>query len=143
MTTKSIKLAAVQIQCEVGRADLAHATRLVEQAANHDANVIVLPELTPGGDVLTEEIWSTAEPFNGVSVSWLKRTARHLGIYLGTSFVEAEGRDFYNAPLPSMCLTTPCSLTAYSLRCAPASGSRLEAGVKARAKHPQGYPSSR
>jgi N-carbamoylputrescine amidase len=117
MTTKSIKLAAVQIQCEVGRAEknLAHATRLVEQAATHGANVIVLPELTPGGYVLTEEIWSTAEPFNGVSVSWLKRTARRLGIYLGTSFLEAEGRDFYN----SFALVTPDGEIAGRVRKSP------------------------
>lgn len=55
-----------------------------------------MPELTPGGYVLTEELWNTAEPFNGVSVSWLKRTARRLGIYVGTSFLEAEGPDFFN-----------------------------------------------
>ena len=117
MITKSIKLAAVQIQCEVGRAEknLAHATRLVEQAANHDANVIVLPELTPGGYILTEEIWSTAEPFNGASVSWLKRTACRLGIYFGTSFLEAEGRDFYN----SFALATPDGEIAGRVRKSP------------------------
>jgi N-carbamoylputrescine amidase len=99
MTTKSIKLAAVQIECEVGRTkeNLARATHLIEQAANHDPNVILLPELTPGGYVLTEEIWSTAEPFNGQSVAWLRRTAHRLGTYLGMSFLEAEGRDFYNS----------------------------------------------
>jgi N-carbamoylputrescine amidase len=105
MATKTIKLAAVQIQCELGRAErnLARATLLVEQAAAQGANVVVLPELTPGGYILTEEIWNTAEPFSGRSVAWLKDTARRLGIYLGTSFLEAEGRDFYN----TFALTTP------------------------------------
>jgi N-carbamoylputrescine amidase len=86
------------MQCEVAQRErnLALATRLVEQAAGRGAQVVVLPELTPGGYVLTEQIWKTAERFDGVSVGWLRRTARRLGIYLGTSFLEADGVDFYN-----------------------------------------------
>lgn len=105
MTTQNIKLAAVQLRCEVGQIEknLAQATWWVERAAAQGAQVIVLPELTPGGYTLTGEIWPTAETFNGVSVDWLKRTARRLGIFLGTSFLEAEGEDFYN----SFALATP------------------------------------
>lgn len=51
MNTQNIKLAAVQLRCEVGQIEknLAQATWWVERAAAQGAQVIVLPELTPGG----------------------------------------------------------------------------------------------
>lgn len=105
MPTKTIKVAAVQMQCEAGAVDanLAQAAGLVEAAANQGARLVLLPELTPGGYLLTEQIWDSADPFNGCAVAWLKSTACRLGVYLGMSFVEAEGDDFYN----SFALATP------------------------------------
>jgi N-carbamoylputrescine amidase len=98
MPAHRIKVAAVQLQCDVARTttNLERAGALVEQAAGQGATVILLPELTPGGYVLTQELWDSAEPFNGISVPWLTRTARQLGVYLGTSFLEADGPDFFN-----------------------------------------------
>lgn len=95
---QAVTVAAIQVECDVGDAaeNLARAGALVEQAACRGARVVVLPELTSGGYVLTEDLWNTAEPFDGVTVSWLARTAGRLGVYLGTSFLEADGRDFYN-----------------------------------------------
>lgn len=95
-----VRLAAVQMACEVGETarNLARAAGLVEQAAGQGAQLVLLPELTPGGYCLTERIWDTAEPASGgVSTRWLCQTAQRLGIYLGTSLLEAEGEDFYNA----------------------------------------------
>jgi len=69
---------------------------MVEKAAKLGAQFVLLPELMPGGYKLTEPIWDGAEPANGRSVTWLMATAERLGIYLGMSYLEAEGRDFYN-----------------------------------------------
>lgn len=114
MKQRRITLAAVQMRCELGRADenLARAARLVEEAAGRGAELVLLPELTPGGYVLTSELWNTAEPFRGPSVAWLERTARRLGIYLGMSFLEAEGRDFYD----TFALATPAGDIAGRVR---------------------------
>ncbi len=63
---------------------------------DRERRLILLPELMPSGYLLTEEIWDCAEPFNGRTVSWLTGLAKQMGISVGTSFLEAEGEDFYN-----------------------------------------------
>jgi N-carbamoylputrescine amidase len=59
--------------------------------------LILLPELMPGGYTLTEAIWDTAEPFEGTTTRWLRAMAKRLRAFIGTSFFEAEGEDFYNS----------------------------------------------
>lgn len=105
MPTQTLRVAAVQLRSDVGETanNLQRAGELASQAAAQGARIVVLPELTPGGYILTEEIWNTAETMQGESMSWLKATAARLGIYLGMSFLEAEGPDFYN----SFVLATP------------------------------------
>jgi len=97
--SKIIRVAAVQLNCEPGEIDrnLAHAGKLTEQAAAQGAKLILLPELTPSGYMITEALWNSAETINGQSVNWLLDTAKRLGVYLGFSFLEAEGEDFFNA----------------------------------------------
>jgi len=51
----------------------------------------------PSGYMLTEEIWNFAQTIEGEAVSWLQQTAKRLRIYLGFSFLEAVGEDFYNS----------------------------------------------
>jgi N-carbamoylputrescine amidase len=95
---KHLRIGVVQIDCRVGdvRGNLAHAGELVETAHQQGAQIVLLPELMPSGYTLTEEIWDYAEPFSGPTVAWLTRTAKRLDIYLGTSFLEADGEDFFN-----------------------------------------------
>ena len=96
---KIIKVAAVQINCDPGKVDrnLVHAEKFIEKAANEGAKLVLLPELMPSGYMATEEIWNSAETINGRSVKWLFDTAKRFGIYLGFSFLEADGEDFYNS----------------------------------------------
>lgn len=98
MTARSVRVGAVQMDCRVGQVEpnLEHATSLVEEAVRRGAHLVLLPELMPGGYQLTEEIWNSAEPFRGCTVGWLEALAQRLGIYVGTSFLEAAGADFYN-----------------------------------------------
>ncbi len=96
---KKIRVAAVQMNCRPGEVanNLAHAEIMVSSAVKQGAELVLLPELMPGGYMATEEIWDSAETVDGRSVDWLLNTAKHFGIYLGFSFLEAEGEDFYNS----------------------------------------------
>ena len=99
MPPQTIKVAAIQFSAEPGaiQTNLRRAEALVCQAAEQGASLVLLPELAPGGYVLTDEIWNSAETMQGASVAWLKSTARRLNIYLGMSFLEADGADFFNS----------------------------------------------
>lgn len=98
ITARKLRVAAVQMACELSQTqqNLSRATAFVEQAAVAGAELILLPELMPGGYTLTEAIWDTAEPFDGTTTRWLRALAKRLRAYIGTSFVEADGEDFYN-----------------------------------------------
>jgi N-carbamoylputrescine amidase len=127
METRQLRLGVVQMDSEVGNvsANLAHAGELIHAAAGQGAQVIVTPELMPCGYTLTEKIWNYAEPLDGRIVAWLAHLAKQLHIYLGTSFLEAAGEDFYNtfvlaAPDGSIAgrvrKNPPASLEAYFYR---------------------------
>ncbi len=95
---KAITLAGVQIESCFGKTqeNLAHANTYIEQAAQQGAQLIVLPELMPSGYALTDELWNYAEPAGGSIETWLRETASRFGIYLGTSYLQAERTNFYN-----------------------------------------------
>ena len=90
-------MAAVQTPAaENVSAGLERATPLVRQAAAGAAELVLLPELMAVHYVFTEEMWDSAEPAHGNTVQWLRDMARSLRIWIGTSFLEAAGEDFYN-----------------------------------------------
>jgi len=93
-----VRVAAVQMESKNGlvEANLEHATPLVEQAAREGAKLVLLPEFMPTGYIFTTAIWDGAEPSNGLTVQWLKANSKKFGIWLGTSFLEAEGEHFFN-----------------------------------------------
>ena len=97
-TKRALRVAAVQVVSENGKVaeNLQHSTDLVEEAADRGAKLILLPEFMPTGYIYTKEIWNGAEPKEGTTVKWLKETSKRLGVWLGTSFLEADGQDFYN-----------------------------------------------
>lgn len=95
---KKLRVAAVQMESKNGlvRANLEHALPFVEEAAKRGAQLIVLPEFMPTGYIFTKAIWDAGEPREGLTVTWLREHAKRLGVYLGTSFLEADGEDFFN-----------------------------------------------
>lgn len=117
MTATRLKVAAVQMDCQPGavEANLAHAACFVEQAAQQGAALVLLPELMPNGYQLREAIWESAEPLDGRIVHTLRALARRCGVYVGTSFLEAQGEDFYN----TFVLTTPRGALAGCVRKTP------------------------
>lgn len=50
----------------------------------------------PGGYAWDSTAWSAAEPTLGPTARWLRDTARTLRTWVGTSFLEAAGEDFWN-----------------------------------------------
>ncbi len=93
-----LKVAAVQMECRNGdmQGNLDKALRFVEKAAAKRARLIVLPEFLAAGYIFTPELWDSGEPREGPTVRWLRKHSKRLGVYLGTSYLEAEGEDFYN-----------------------------------------------
>ena len=95
---QTLTLAAAQITCQDGKVpeNLVHATQMAEQAQKQGAQLVLFPEFMPQGYLLTPALWDSAEPFDGPTTNWLSETARRLGIYLGTSFLEARNEHFLN-----------------------------------------------
>jgi N-carbamoylputrescine amidase len=109
-----LRVAAVQMESTNERieANLDRATPFAERAAQEGATLIVLPEFMPTGYLYTRAIWSMAEPKQGPTVEWLLESSRKLGVWLGTSFLEADGEDFYN----TFVLSTPDGTEAGRVR---------------------------
>jgi N-carbamoylputrescine amidase len=97
-TKKILRVAVVQVASENGKIaeNLKHATSFVEEAAERGAKLILLPEFMSTGYIFTEEIWDAGEPKEGPTVKWMKDLSKKLGVWLGTSYLEADGEDFYN-----------------------------------------------
>jgi N-carbamoylputrescine amidase len=98
--SRVVRVAAVQLDCipNGGERNRANAAAWIAQAAGQGAQLVLLPEMMPGGYLLSEDIWDSAEPAgSGPSLAWLRDTARRHGIHLGMSLLEVEGEDFYNA----------------------------------------------
>ena len=112
--SKSLRLAVVQMPSTNGAitANLRRATRWATQAAHKGAALVLFPELMPTGYSLYYDIWSYAERSNGPTTQWLRQTSRRLGVWLGTSFLEASNDDFYN----TFVLTGPDGVEAGRVR---------------------------
>jgi N-carbamoylputrescine amidase len=110
MTGGSLRVAAVQMVSVNGErnANLERAGYWVQQASDAGAKLVALPELFSGGYGLTEQAWDTAEPQDGPTETWLRETARRLGIYLGGSYLQARSEDFFNV----FALATPAGKIA-------------------------------
>jgi N-carbamoylputrescine amidase len=103
--TRTLRIAAVQIGCREGAiiTNLEHATLPVGQAVHEGAELVLLPEFMPTGYLWDRRIWQAAETKEGPTVHWLRETSLRLSIWLGTSFLETDGKDFFN----TFVLTTP------------------------------------
>jgi N-carbamoylputrescine amidase len=114
---RTVRVAAVQMESKNGlvEANLHHATPLVEQAARAGAQLILLPEFMPTGYIYSTAIWDGAEPKRGLTVQWLCENSKRLNVWVGTSFLEADGEDFFN----TFVLATPDGKEAGRVRKQP------------------------
>ncbi len=117
MPETKLKVAVVQLRCENGQVlrNLRNAEGFIAQAAAQGARLVLLPELMPNGFELTEDLWNGAERLTGPVVGWLKSNSQRLGIYLGMTFLEADGEDFFN----TFVLTDPGGQIAGTVRKSP------------------------
>lgn len=98
MQNRKICVAAVQSSSNEGdiKRNLAHVEPLVAEAKSKGAQLILLPEFLPTGFCLERSIWDMAEPSLGTTVNWLIEQAKKHAVWIGTSFLEANGDNFFN-----------------------------------------------
>jgi N-carbamoylputrescine amidase len=111
---RTLCVAGVQVESRDGEveANLARAEPLVAEAAARGAQLVLCPELLAAGYVYHESIWESGEPRDGATESWLRRLAAVHRVFLGASYLEAEGEDFYN----TFTLATPDGAVAGRVR---------------------------
>ncbi len=95
---ENVRIAAIQMASENGniKGNLKRAKKLVEDAVAKNPQIVILPEFMPTGYVFDKRIWDGGEPHNGETVCWLKELSKKYGIYMGTTFLESDGNDFFN-----------------------------------------------
>ncbi len=95
---RTLRVASIQVQSKNGgmAGNLTHAEPFVEQAATGGAKLVLCPEFLATGYIYDESIWEAGERAGGLTESWLARLARTHGVFIGASFLEAEGEDFFN-----------------------------------------------
>jgi len=99
MKKNSLRVAAIQFQ-SVNRdveANIRRASEYIQRAAEEKAELVLLPEFSTTGYELNERLWEFAEPREGITTRWLKEQAKKHRIWIGASYLEAEGSDFYNS----------------------------------------------
>jgi N-carbamoylputrescine amidase len=130
MAPTSLTVAAIQPVCRPGPVadNLARLEKAVATAAQAGAQLALLPERFPEAFRFDEAAWMAASPADGKVAQWLVEMSRKYHLYLGGSFLEARGEDFYNtfilaSPdqgiLGRVGKDHPCSLEAYTFRPKP------------------------
>lgn len=94
-----INVAAIQMPCEPGRADLnvGRADDLLRQAYLSGADLAVLPEMFNTGYGLIPDYAPLGETLEGPTLSHLRERSRAWKMDIAAGFVERDGRDLYDA----------------------------------------------
>ena len=98
---RSIDIAAVQMDANPAPTHerIAIADRLVHEAHEKGAELVVLPEVFNTGYGYTEANYEHTETLEGPTVAWMKQTARKLDIHLAGSLFLLDEDEIYNALL--------------------------------------------
>jgi N-carbamoylputrescine amidase len=93
-----IKVAAVQMKNNPAdkTKNFRRAELLIREAQSQGATTILLPELSPGGYLASEAVWSLGENERGPTTCWQTGLSRELGITLGAGFPLWQGDDLIN-----------------------------------------------
>jgi hypothetical protein len=98
---RTIKVATVQMDAMPARISerLERAEKIVAQATQEGAQLVVLPELFNTGYAYTDDNYILAEPLDGMTSAWMKATSARLGIYLAGTFLLLDRGDIYDTML--------------------------------------------
>jgi hypothetical protein len=96
---RCITVASVQMEVAPEQTDLRlyRADQILQDAVQLGAELVVLPELFNTGYTYSEGNFQRAETSDGATITWMKRTARHMGIHLAGSLLLLEDGEIYNA----------------------------------------------
>ncbi|MDM8528771.1 carbon-nitrogen hydrolase family protein [Anaerolineales bacterium HSG24] len=99
--SRKINIAAIQMDANPASISdrLQRAERLVVQAVQTGAQLVVLPEIFNTGYGYTDENFYRAEPITGQTVTWLKEMAIQHHIHLAGSLMLLDEPEIYNALL--------------------------------------------
>lgn len=94
-----LKVAAVQMRAEVGNVarNLTAAERLVHDAFEKGARLVVLPEFFPSAVSFTPSMLSAWRPLDGEPLQLMRKLAREHDGVVGGSFIANIGGDCYNS----------------------------------------------
>lgn len=76
---------------------LARAETVLAEVAAGGARLALLPELFNTGYAYSPANYAAAEPPEGMTLTWMKTTARRLDLHLAGTFLLREGSEIYNA----------------------------------------------
>jgi hypothetical protein len=98
---RTIKVATLQMDAMPASVTerLQRAEKIVTQAAQAGAQLIVLPELFNIGYAYTDNNYKLAEPLDGPTSGWMKATSASLGIHLAGTLLLLDGGEIYNTML--------------------------------------------
>ena len=102
MNKDNVMIAAAQMNPQIGNreANLKNTLRLIDEAADHGADLIVLPELCNTGYAFAslQELDAAAEPVPGghTTETWLEKAIQKK-IYIAAGIAEKEGTHIYNS----------------------------------------------
>jgi N-carbamoylputrescine amidase len=98
MESRRLRLAAIQMVSVNGQVaeNLTRAGHWAKLAAERQAEVVLLPELFSTGFEMNAHAWNAAEPQGGPTESWLVATARRHDYFIGGSYLERRGNDFFD-----------------------------------------------
>lgn len=96
----SRKFHAAAIQMDAAPAPtedrLHRAEQLISQAAQQGAKLVALTELFNTGYEYSDDLYLRAERMDGITVTWMKRSASQYGVHLAGTLLIADGDHVYN-----------------------------------------------
>lgn len=98
---RKVKIAAVQMEATPApkKDRLDRAAKLVADAANAGANMVILPELFSIGYAYSDANYAAAEPLSGITVTLMKTLAAEHSVYVGGTLLLLDADHVYNSAL--------------------------------------------